>query len=262
LDEGNTRWQQDLATSLSKMGDFYLRLGDARKAEENYSEGLKINKNLAALDEENTSWQQDLATSLSKMGDFYLRLGDARKAEENYSEGLKIFRNLADLDEGNTRWQQDLATSLSKMGDFYLRLGDARKAEENYSEDLRISRNLAALDEGNTRWQQDLATSLSKMGDFLINHGNMDGFENFTEAKTIHEALLDKEPYNIQYLFDYALDFLRIGNILKMAQQENAMAVLISARDILADLCQKVPDEVNFKEHLEMVEVWLKEIKN
>jgi len=253
---------RERALALSLWGDFYLRLGDARKAEENYSQGLIINRNLAALDEGNTRWQQDLATSLSKMGDFYLRLGDARKAEENYSEALRMRRNLAALDEGNTSWQQDLATSLSKMGDFYLRLGDARKAEENYSEDLKISRNLAALDEGNTRWQQDLATSLSKMGDFYLRLGDMDGFEKFIEAKTIHEALLEKEPENIQYLFDYALDFLRIGNVLKMAQHENARLTLQSGRDILQSLCQKVPDDVNFKEHLELVEGWLKEMEN
>lgn len=90
----------------------------------------------------------------------------------------------------------------------------------------------------------------------------MDGFEKFIEAKTIHEALLEKEPENIQYLFDYALDFLRIGNVLKMAQHENARLTLQSGRDILQSLCQKVPDDVNFKEHLELVEGWLKEMEN
>ncbi|WP_183978428.1 tetratricopeptide repeat protein, partial [Runella defluvii] len=167
----NPDFERELALSHSLLGDFYLRLGDAKKAEENYSEGLRINRKLASLDEQNSRWQQDLATSLSKMGDFYLRLGEAKKAEENYSEALARRRKLASLDEQNSRWQQDLATSLSKMGDFYLRLGEAKKAEENYSEDLKISRKLASLDEQNTSWQQDLATSLSKMGDFYLRLG-------------------------------------------------------------------------------------------
>jgi tetratricopeptide (TPR) repeat protein len=139
------------------------------------------------------------------------------------------------------------------MGDFYLRLGDAKKAEEYYIEDLRISRILASLDEGNTDWQQNLATSLSKMGDFLIQQGDGKGLDFFFEAKQIHEKLLQVDSSNVNYLFDYALDFMRIGNVLRMMKNEHAKSWLENAREILEQLCERAPEVVEFREHLEVI---------
>ncbi len=172
---------------------------------------------------------------------------------------LKYFAETIDLllsiDADNKRYLRAKALSNSLLGDFYLRLGDAKKAEENYSHSLSIFRNLTALDEGNTRWQQDLATSLSIMGDFYILSEKVEeAMKALAEAKTLHEKLLEQEPDNVNYLFDYALDFLRIGMLFKQYQQNNYKEILANGETILKQLCEKVPNDVNYKKHLEMVE--------
>jgi tetratricopeptide (TPR) repeat protein len=251
-----------LASCSFKAGLYYRSVGDPVAELQSYLNYQGPIQALRQANPNNLAYERELALSHSLLGDFYLRLGDAKKAEENYSEGLRIFRKLASLDEQNSRWQQDLATSLSKMGDFYLRLGDAKKAEENYSEGLRINRKLASLDEQNTSWQQDLATSLSKMGDFYLNQGEaQEALNHYIEAKTFHEALLGIDESSVQYLFDYALDFLRIGNVFRtVGMAQEAVPILQNAQQLLQQLVTQIPEEVNFKEHLELVNEWLKEI--
>jgi hypothetical protein len=53
---------------------------------------------------------------------------------------------------------------------------------------------------------------------------------------------------------------MRIGNVLRMMKHEHAKSWLENARQILEQLCERAPEVVDFREHLEMANALMKEL--
>jgi tetratricopeptide (TPR) repeat protein len=106
-----------------------------------------------------------------------------------------------------------------------------------------------------------LATSLSKLGDFFMQQGlAKEAVDHYSEAKTLHEALLEVDRSSIQYLFDYALIIMRLGRVFRMAGlKTEAFDYFRHAQLFLRQLVEQLPGEINFKNHLDMVDQWLEE---
>src|SRR5204863_283218 len=132
---------RDLSVSLNKLGDFYLRrgeAGDAGRALEAYQGALEIAQRLRAANPNDAQAARDLSVSLNKLGDFYLRrgeAGDAGRALEAYQGSLEIFQWPPVFRSNDAQAARDLSVSLERLGDFYLRrgeAGDAGRALEAY----------------------------------------------------------------------------------------------------------------------------------
>jgi tetratricopeptide (TPR) repeat protein len=74
-DKASAQAQRDLACSLNRLGDVYLRLGDNQAALNWYKKGRAVNQQQADADKASAQAQRDLSVSYDRLGDIYLRLG-------------------------------------------------------------------------------------------------------------------------------------------------------------------------------------------
>ena len=75
-DPSNAVWQRDLSVSLTKLAQFFERIGDRAAAHDHAVESLAIDERLSALDPSNAVWQKDVAitrTLVARLGDSALR---------------------------------------------------------------------------------------------------------------------------------------------------------------------------------------------
>ena len=77
-----------------------------------------------------------------------------------------------------------------------------------------------------------MATSLSKLGDFYLSYGETKGFDLILESHQLIEHILDLDPNNVDFLFDYAISFMRIGRLFIQVDQDKAKLFLINAKEI------------------------------
>ena len=170
---GSAEAARDLSVSLNKLGDFWLRrgqAGDAERALACYEESLGTRRRLAADNPGSAQAARDLSVSLNKLGDFWLRrgqAGDAERALGVYEECAATMRRLAADNPGSAQAARDLSVSLDRLGDFWLgrgQAGDAERALACYEESLGTRRRLAADNPGSAQAARDLSVSLVRMG--------------------------------------------------------------------------------------------------
>jgi tetratricopeptide (TPR) repeat protein len=152
--------QRDLSVSHNKLGDLYLRLGDARAARDHYQNALDTTPRLAGADEAGARARRDLSVAYNKLGDACLELGDAKAARDSYRRALELRERLAESDQGSAQAQRDLSVVHSKLGDALLRLGDGQAALESYKRSHAILDRLAGAGA-----RRDLSIAHLKLGD-------------------------------------------------------------------------------------------------
>ncbi|MEM8486732.1 MAG: tetratricopeptide repeat protein [Bacteroidota bacterium] len=114
-DASNTRWQSDLAISLTRIGDTNLKLWHYDKALESYNQALQIRKRLTQVDPQNVNWQNNLAIIHAKLGDTRRAFKNPKKALEHYSFSVSIGERLVQIDSSKAGAHHTILSALYKM---------------------------------------------------------------------------------------------------------------------------------------------------
>ena len=125
--------------------------GDYAAAVENYTQSLKIDKELGN--------RAGIAESLHQLGSVHHDQGDYAAAVENYTQSLKIFKEL-----GN---RAGIATALHSLGSVHQDQGDYADAIENYRIAHSIFKQLGSPNA--TIAMNNLSDLREKMGELAFN---------------------------------------------------------------------------------------------
>ena len=216
----------------------YLAAGDLQDAAVAATQGLAIDRKLAAQNQGNAQAQRDVSVSLEKLGDVKLRGGDGAGALAAYQEDLDIARKLAAQDQGNAQAQRDVSVSVEKLGDVELQGGDQAGALTAYQEDLDIARKLAAQDPGNAQAQRDVSVSLEKLGDVKLQGGDQAvALAAYQESLDIRRKLAAQDQGNAQAQRDVSVGLEKLGDVkVKGGDQAGALAANQEGLDIARKL--------------------------
>jgi tetratricopeptide (TPR) repeat protein len=200
--------------TLNNLGNLYWNLREFKKAEESYTEALKIYRALAEKDP--GAYEPDVAMTLNNLGNLYWNLREFKKAEESYTEALKIRRALAEKDPG--AYEPDVAMTLNNLGTLYRNLREFKKAEESYTEALQIYRALAEKDPG--AYEPYVAGTLNNLGNL---YSDLREFkkaeESYTEALNHKDTLPDNG----------ARTFLGLAILAEKTKKENVYLLYFTA---------------------------------
>ncbi len=149
---GDGQAARDLAVSLEKVGDAYLRRGgpgDADRALRGYARAHDIAQALYDASPGDALVARDLATSLQRLADFYTRRGepdDAARALEINARARALRQARYDANPDDAGAARDLAVSLEKLARLHHKLGQQEPAVEYTREALELRERLMQAD--------------------------------------------------------------------------------------------------------------------
>lgn len=137
----NTRYQNNLASTLANIGDAKSQAKDYAAALSFYDRSLTIRRTLAEQLKDIGS-QSDVASDLDKIGFAKRDSGDRPGALAAFGEAVDIWRKLADANPSVDYLQQNLSRGLQHLGDAKVE-SDPGGALAAYEEGLHFARRLA-----------------------------------------------------------------------------------------------------------------------
>lgn len=242
IDPQNPVWQRDLAISLSRIGDMFLKLGRTDDAIQQFRDSFKIHRALCESDEPGRHIR-DLFIAIAKLADTCLLVGKTQEAVWHSENVLRLFRDLVEADPSNVETQRDLLVSLLRLGDLNMTLGRADDALRQYSECFNISYALVEADPSNAKKRRDLANSLAGLGEVLwaIGHAN-DALQLFDKRQKIAIDLATADPGNTENQIDLRSSYQRLGDLyLVLGRTDDAQVQFVASQKIALTLATADP---------------------
>ena len=180
---------EDLAPSLTALGNALRALGEREPARKAYEEALGLCRRLAAANP--AAYERGFAMALNNFGVALSDLGEQESARKAYEEALEIRRRLAAAHPA--AYEPDVAMTLNNLGNALGDLGEHESARNAYEEALEIRRRLAAAHPA--AYEPDVAGTLTNLGNALGDLGEQESARNaYEEAIEIHRRLAAAHP--------------------------------------------------------------------
>jgi eukaryotic-like serine/threonine-protein kinase len=238
----DTQAQKSLATSLGRLGDVALRLGDAAAARRFHDLGLAIRRTLAQQDPNDLEAQRNIAEHLRKLGETARKAKNSTETRSFLEQELEIRRKLAKTNPTDVRTQRDLSDLLEKFGFFERNNGSVTNASRLYGQGLEIKLRLAEKNPSDPKLQRDLSRSLVQFGYLAEQQGDKATARiRLEKSLEICRQRAEADPYDVEAQLDLSesLDSLgyhaiRQGN-LKAAREFHEQSLEVNRRVALAD---------------------------
>ena len=243
-DPKNLDWQNNVALSRSRIGDFLLAQGNLPGALASFRAALTIVESLAKADPDNLGWQSALALSHNKLGEALVALGNLPETLTSYRAALTIAETLVNAHPGNAGMRRDLSVAHGKLGEVLLALGNLPGALASFRADLQIVESLVKAIPDNAGWRHDLSVSHNKIGEVLMKQGNLPGaLTNFRAGLAIVEGLTKEDTGNSHWQHALGASYYRIGDALvEMGDLSAALKSLHHALAIAESLARQNPE--------------------
>ncbi len=231
---------QDIAEALHELGEFLLKQGNGKKAEEALSLVLEIHRWLAR--DKPAKFDAFVARSLNDLAILHKGMNRLADAEREYDESLEIYRRLV---EDNPAQFANMAQLLNNLAILHKGMGRLADAEREYDESLEIRRRLAK--DNPAKFEENVAQSLNNLA---ILHTSMklfsDAEREYTEAQKIFRRLAKDNPAKFKALVAQLLKNLAVlhKNMNRLADAGREYAESLEIYEKLAVDC---PEKFNGK---------------
>ncbi|MEO0591634.1 MAG: tetratricopeptide repeat protein [Pseudomonadota bacterium] len=210
------KWQQNLATGHTKLGDVELSAGYHLAARARFEDSRAIAETMAKADPGEAEWQRALLVSYNRLGTVELAVGDVAAARDVFASGLAIAETLTEAEPGNAELQRDLSISYNKIGAVEIAVGDFAAARRRFEASLAIRENLAKSETDKAQWQRDLSVAYNCLADVEFKAGDLEtAREHAEESLALVERLANTKPSNTLWQNDMSISLERLGDIAK-----------------------------------------------
>jgi len=257
--------------SMLKLGNYYFRSSDYKKAMEYAQKSKEISEDL--------DFDRELANSLSQIGSIYNELGDYDNSSQYFFKSLKLFETLED--------KEGISHSLGNIGMDFFNQQDHNKALEYFNNSLSIAKqinnqsaikrqyNNIAVVYGDLK-KYDTAIGFLKqaleinvkLGDKLgqgtnimnIGYDQMNQGDYYAALQSFQKSLdlfveLNNRLHMAECYLNYGFCYYSSGNIdksieyfkraLQEGQEQRYFRIIFSAAEILNDIYTQKNDTVS-----------------
>jgi tetratricopeptide (TPR) repeat protein len=247
-DPDNQEYLQILSFCSTRIGEYYVALGDSELAINSIESSIKIAEELIVIYPEADRYKTDLFTNLNRLGDIYLSLSELETALTYYEKANRIIEKVAVFNSNSEFNAQIMSVQQSKLGDVYKQLGKLEKALSYYKNSMELSENSLDKDSSlSNSW--GLACIYDKIGDvYFIEKQTDKAFTYFKKALTKFKVLRELDPASIVYARDLSICSNKIGNVYFNNEQfEKAVTYYQDSLKIREELHKNNPD---FEEYI------------
>ncbi|MDZ7878443.1 MAG: tetratricopeptide repeat protein [Saprospiraceae bacterium] len=255
--------KENLAVSLSRIGNTHAALGNLDKALQFYEDYSKLEKQLYESYPNNVSFKNGLAISYQYLGYTHAALGNLDKALQFYEDDAELTKQLYESYPNNVEFKNNLAISYSKLGETHAALGNLDKALQFYEDDAELTKQLYESYPNNVEFKNNLAISYSKLGSTHAALGNLDkALQFYEDYSKLEKQLYESYPNNVEFKNGLAISYAKLGVFSRDAIKDKTKARLYfkQAETLWLELVRDAPQYVEFQKFLGMVQEILKDL--
>jgi eukaryotic-like serine/threonine-protein kinase len=189
--------KQGLAETYVRVGATRLRMGDPRKARDEFQKALPLREELAKEYPRDDDVLQDLARSYHAVGEMSLRLGETAVGKQYFGECLKLREHLFQAHKDNPKFKLELARWCATLGEVAERSHDYQEALRHYQRSVDLDRELLESDPKNVDYERELGTAYYQLATTYLQRKDAAGADKyFHECLKIRQARAAAEPQN------------------------------------------------------------------
>ena len=247
-----TVWQRDLAVDHSRIGAVLLSQGKQGEALQSYRRAIEFAEAIVKADPSNTGWLRDLSVAYNQVGQVLLQQGNSEQTLPLFQKSFAIRESLVKLEPENPVRQRDLSSSYQWIGSALMQQNKFADALDSYQAELTIAKRLAKTDPDNATWQRDLAGAHEKVGEALQAEGKLaEALTSFESSLAIADGLARADPKNLIWQRASAFSRGRVAGVLaEQGDTSRALEEYWQARDVIASLLQRSPDNADLSDDL------------
>lgn len=202
----------NVTVPMDALGNYWLRLGDEKKAKDYYLRSLRITEELVNSNPERDNLRGNLSISYEKMGDVSSTFGDIETGLRYYQQSMELDAYLARKNPDDLTYKHYLSISNNKIGDVYMELEDYTNASAKYQVAYKIRLRLVELEPENKGFQRDLSESMEKLAEIhLVNGAGEQAIQLFAQAKKLIKELHTSDENNNVFLHDLTVATYNYG---------------------------------------------------
>ncbi|MHB8897361.1 MAG: protein kinase domain-containing protein [Thermoguttaceae bacterium] len=255
----NLEWQRKLANSYMNQGVVARESGDNDQARKRFVQAQQLRHRILDRDPQNAKTRRDLAMGCYNLANLQTSIEplDADGATANLKEALGLFEELLTSQPNDLDHQYRTAVTARLYGDLLCHLGRADQAQQPYLRALDLMRHLAYLNPEVPEYRCEQARILMNLG--VIPAGstaeeNAETASRFVEARSLLEDLAAEYPEEPKYTRDLAATLCAIANLsFRMGDRQSALQLVQEAKHCFEGLCERYPDQAEFRQLLDDV---------
>jgi serine/threonine protein kinase len=249
---GDPEGRQNQAEGLFLVGLIRHRLGELKKAEGAYRDGVALQKQLAADFPTRPEYRFHLALSYTNLGALLSDTGRPKEAEVAYRDGLALRKKLTADFPSRPEYHHELVQSYTNLANLLDNTARPKEAEAAYRDALAISQRLAADFPDSPAYREDVARSHNNLAVLLYHTGRpKEAEESWRDALAVRKRLAADFPTVPDRENDLAVTFMNLGNLLRdTGQPKEAEAAYREALAIGKQLAADFPNRPDFRSDL------------
>lgn len=194
------------------------------------SRALEIHRALVEQDSDNGRWRNAVADDSLRFGELLQRSGEPERAAEALNTCLKIAETLVQSDPGNVQYLETLGEAHYVLG-LHEVFVDPGSSIGQFTKAISIYESLVSIRPEYLNYRYRLAVLHGQgLGQaYLWVEQDDQAFQAVTVAHQMYQGLLEEEPANVHWLFAFAWEKRRLGQLLE------GMNRLAEAGDLYAE---------------------------
>lgn len=249
-DKSDIQAAYDSSLSLYRLGDFFVRsgnAGDREKALDFYHRSLAMSEKVYSLVPELDEVVSRLALSLECLADFHsLDLSNGGQALEYYKRSLELRRTIYSKNPGSSEAAHGVACSYGKLGEFYSRRnedGDFDAAMQCFQTQLDIMQQVCERNPDSMEYRRSYNIALDHIASTHSRTGDV--VSKLQSLERINAELSDlfhSNANSAEVSRDYAVSLIRLGDFYEdnadYRDLDKAIEYFNQSQFILSDLHQ------------------------
>ena len=240
---------RDLAVAYGKLakvqGDSMdANLGDSSQASKDYRKAVDLLTQADSLEHNNLATEKELATAYMNLSVALGRTGD-RQAGKVYAErAVQLLESLVQKHPDDRQLQSSLGTAYERLGMGFANENDLPGALTYYQKSLAMY--IRAVTDNNAHEQSLISFGHKHVGSVLFAQNKVqEALEHYHAALAIDQAILDREPQNLQFRYNITYTYGDTGLMLmKTGDLSGALENLERAKKIREERAAADPNDV------------------
>jgi serine/threonine protein kinase/tetratricopeptide (TPR) repeat protein len=251
----NARFQHGLSVYHSYLGYLESEMGGQADALANFRKALEIEEKIYASDSKNVKVKSDLSVANLWFGVALRENGEMEKSLAYLQKALTLQEEILNADPDNIGERNSFADCFLELGITLSKDKKSAEAIENFQKAIENYRAVAETDAGNLAARRQIyAANRFQAEVYMEKNDTAKALELLEKSREAFRELTTKLPANTEWQHDFALCYLRIGEIaLRKRDSEKARENFDCALPILEKLHVQSSEHAGRRRDLEIV---------
>lgn len=198
----------------SRIGMIEMTLGDHESSREHFEIARQLGGRLLSRGDDPIRSREALAEALTGLGDLSLAAFDFAPAETSFRKAVELIEDNFDANQDDVAAHVELGRILYRIGNAVQGLGRFDEARECFQHALQHIEYGSTKVDADSSWLRSQVLVLAALTKLALRDGNTEAaLSHLQQWRALNEILLERDPYNTDYLLDAAMGFSQLSQV-------------------------------------------------